>query len=110
MVIDEKYLKPNPVYNTTVTSTDTIATYSMKKDKEKFEYEVDTRKAFFAGTKQAGGFPTDASDFIEVTEWSNCEGVDVSLQHNEMGGRIFQMTYTEWKVLRKLMKKVYGKI
>jgi hypothetical protein len=77
-----------------------------KMNKKKFEYEEDKRRSFFASVKQIGGFPIDESDFVEVTEWSNMEGVDVNLQHNEMGGRIFQMTYQEWQVLKKLMKKL----
>ena len=42
------------------------------------------------------------SDFIEVTEWSNGEGYDVTIS----GNKSFSLYFTEWKVLKKLIKKL----
>lgn len=42
-------------------------------------------------------------DFIEVTEWSNGEGFDITI-HDKMGDRITSMTYGEYKALKKIIK------
>ena len=42
------------------------------------------------------------SDFIEVTEWSNGEGYDITIS----GNKSFSLHFTEWKVLKKLIKKL----
>lgn len=47
------------------------------------------------------------SDFIEVTEWSNGEGYDVTLS-TKSGNHSFSLHFTEWKVLKKLIKKLEG--
>ena len=41
-------------------------------------------------------------DFIEVTEWSNGEGYDIAIS----GNKSFSLHFTEWKVLKKLIKKL----
>jgi hypothetical protein len=46
------------------------------------------------------GAYSKAGDFIEVTEWSNGEGYDVAIND-----RLFSIHYTEWKVLKKIIKK-----
>ena len=48
----------------------------------------------------------DANAFIEVTEWSNKEGFDVSISNKSMGGsRLLSFTYGEFELLRKMIKK-----
>ena len=42
-------------------------------------------------------------DFIEVTEWSNGEGYDVTIS-NSYKQESFSIHYAEWKVLKKLIK------
>ncbi len=42
----------------------------------------------------------EAHDFIEVTEWSNGEGWDIAINEKH-----FQLHFTEWDVLKKLIKK-----
>ena len=39
-------------------------------------------------------------DFIEVTEWSNGEGYDVTISDKQQ----FSIHFTEWDVLKKLIK------
>jgi hypothetical protein len=42
-------------------------------------------------------------DFIEVTEWSNGEGYDVTIATSEKQ-ESFSLHFTEWKALKKLIK------
>lgn len=44
------------------------------------------------------------SHFIEITEWSNGEGYDVCIETN--GSEKFSFTYGQWKLLKKMMKKI----
>ena len=44
-------------------------------------------------------------DYIEVTEWKNCEGFDVDV--NSIKRERFQLTYGEWRALKELVKKLY---
>lgn len=45
------------------------------------------------------------SDFVEVTEWSNGDGVDVSInaEHN-LGSRTISMTWGEFEAMKKAIK------
>lgn len=43
------------------------------------------------------------TDLIEVTEWSNGEGVDVCII--KKSERMFSLSYGEFKALKKLMKE-----
>lgn len=43
---------------------------------------------------------SDKSDFIEVTEWTNGDGFDVTISERPS----FQMTWGEFKLLKKLVK------
>jgi hypothetical protein len=43
-------------------------------------------------------------DFMEVTEWRNGEGVDVHISSNRE--QSFQLTWGEFKTLKKLVKEL----
>ena len=64
------------------------------------------RRAIFSTLK--GYCPTtinreDKGDFIEITEWINGEGFDINIS-DVMGFRILQVTYGEYKLIKKLVK------
>ena len=42
------------------------------------------------------------SDFIEVTKWKNGEGFEVCIESGN--GEFFQLTYGQFKALKKLIK------
>jgi len=44
-------------------------------------------------------------DFIEVTEWREMDGFDVVLSAND-DVQMFAMTYGQFKLLKKLVKKL----
>ncbi len=58
--------------------------------------EVEKRRAAFMKLDDAWH---KEMDFIEVTEWSNKEGWDITI--NE---RLFQLHFTEYQALKKLIK------
>jgi hypothetical protein len=64
--------------------------------------KINNRKAIFTELKEYCHL-AEEHDFIEVTEWTNGEGFDVSMS-NKLGNTIFQITYGEFKVLKKLVK------
>jgi len=43
-------------------------------------------------------------DFIEITEWKNGDGVDLTL--SSFRDRIIQLTWGELKAIKKLTKKI----
>lgn len=47
----------------------------------------------------------DEEDFIEVIEWKNGEGFDVEIVSSKLQTR-FQLTWGEFKALKKLIKKL----
>jgi hypothetical protein len=47
----------------------------------------------------------DSHDFIEVTEWSNGEGYDVTINASTQQ-QTFSITYGQLKALRKLVKEL----
>lgn len=49
-----------------------------------------------------GGY-NKLGDFIEVTEWSNGEGYDVTIATSSKQ-ESFSLHFTEWKALKKLIK------
>ena len=63
----------------------------------KLEITKNDRKALIAPLNDAWH---KEHDFIEVTEWSNGEGWDISITEKQ-----FQLHFTEWDVLKKLIKK-----
>jgi hypothetical protein len=61
------------------------------------------RKAIFSSLKKYDNLAGE-HDFIEITEWKNGEGFDV-----EITGRLsttFQLTWGEFKALKKLINKI----
>lgn len=59
------------------------------------------RKAITTSLKEYCHLAKDG-DFMEVAEWHNGEGFDLTI--NE---RIFQLTWGEFRALKKLAKKLY---
>ena len=48
---------------------------------------------------------SDSHDFIEVTEWSNGEGYDVTINASTQQ-QTFSITYGQLKALRRLVKEL----
>ena len=48
----------------------------------------------------------DSGDFIEVTEWSNGEGFDINVSAKGTGNQVIQLTWGEYKALKKLVKAI----
>ena len=65
----------------------------------KLEITKNDRRALMATLNDAWH---EAHDFIEVTEWSNGEGYDIAIS----GNKSFSLHFTEWRVLKKLIKKL----
>ena len=60
------------------------------------------RKAAFTELKEYCTFAKE-HDFVEVSEWYNGEGFDVSM--NTLGeNTIFQLTFGQFKAIKKLVK------
>ena len=58
---------------------------------------------FSAFTELAGlDFLASEHAFMEVTEWENEEGFDVTVDYH--GSRMFSLTWGEYKALKKLVK------
>jgi hypothetical protein len=67
--------------------------------------ETSNRKAVFMELFGICSFAKETSgDFIEVTEWSNGEGFDISLSSKSCGTQTIQLTWGEYKALKKLVK------
>ena len=67
--------------------------------------ETSNRKAVFMELFGICSFAKENSgDFIEVTEWSNGEGFDISLSSKSCGAQAIQLTWGEYKALKKLVK------
>ena len=47
-------------------------------------------------------YHNDSIDYIEVCEWSNGEGWDISISDKT----IFSLHYTEYEAMKKLIKKL----
>ena len=62
------------------------------------------RKAIFSRLKGHCPFATK-DEYIEVTEWKNMEGFDVSVD-NVPGPVNFRLTYGEFDLLKKMIKKI----
>ena len=62
-----------------------------------------TRNAIFTELKEFD-YLSKEDDFIEITEWYNGEGFDVTI--NSVGNFNFQLTWGQYKALRKLIKKL----
>jgi hypothetical protein len=66
----------------------------------KLDIKENQRRAVNAELNNGYGKP---GDFIEVTEWSNGEGYDVTIATSEKQ-ESFSLHFTEWKALKKLIK------
>jgi hypothetical protein len=63
----------------------------------KINITENTRKSLFASLE--GAYHKEG-DFIEVTEWSNGEGYDVTINEKQ-----FSLHFTEYEALKKIIKK-----
>lgn len=63
-------------------------------------YQLETAFA----TLQQFDLTATESDFIEVTLWHNGEGFDVNI--NSHGEQRFQLTWGQFKAIRKLLKEL----
>lgn len=63
--------------------------------------EVSQRRSVFA---ELGAYCMHSSDhdYMEVTEWSNGEGVDIHIDRKR-GSEKFSLTHGEWELLTVLM-------
>lgn len=67
----------------------------MEKSKRKAIYHKLNNYCLFA----------NENDYIEVTKWSNDEGVDVMLSAVD-GNQRFSLTWGQFDLLKKMMKKI----
>ena len=78
------------------------------KKKEK-QASISTRISAHADLKDfctfSMGNAAKASHYIEVTEWSNYEGVDVCI-HDVNGERTFSMTYGQFDAMKACVKLI----
>jgi hypothetical protein len=63
--------------------------------------EVSKRKSVFSEIGKYCHFSSDG-DYIEVVEWSNSEGVDITIERKRAVER-FALTLGEWELLQVLM-------
>lgn len=63
----------------------------------KISITENTRKSLFASLEDAYH---KECDFIEVTEWSNGEGYDVTINEKQ-----FSLHFTEYEALKKIIKQ-----
>jgi hypothetical protein len=64
--------------------------------------KINNRKAIFTELKEYC-YLAGEHDFIGVTEWTNGEGFDINIS-SKLGSTLFQITYGEFKALKKLIK------
>lgn len=62
------------------------------------KYEVNNRKSVNVSIDD--GYHKE-HEFIEVTEWVNGEGYDITISEREQ----FSLHFTEWDILKKIIKK-----
>lgn len=71
--------------------------------------KVNNRKSIFEDLKKFSIFAKEG-DFIEVTEWTNGEGVDISLGSSQ-GTRNISLTWDELDAINYLVLGLkYGKV
>ena len=64
--------------------------------------EIKQRKSVMSELK-AFCYPSRDEDYIEVTEWSNGEGIDVNISDSS-GDKTIALTFGEFKALKKAIK------
>jgi len=74
----------------------------MENDKHKIEFSK--RLAAFTALKPFCSMAKE-DDFMEVTQWTNIEGFDVTIS-DRLGNRIFSLTDGEFSALKKLVKSL----
>jgi len=67
---------------------------------KKFEYKVDQRKSIFADLNEFCVLSKE-HDFIEITEWTNGDGYDITI--NE---RLFMFSHGQLDAIRILVKQL----
>jgi hypothetical protein len=67
--------------------------------KNKIKFETSNRKSVFC-TDLGQYFPHKESDFIEVTEWTNGEGWDITISDTKH----FSLHFTEFDVIKQLIE------
>lgn len=78
---------------------------SDNKTEEQNEILSYERKTFFAKLQDFCHI-AEKDSFIELTEWKNGEGFDVNI-HN-YGEKFIQLSWGEFKLIKKLAKKLYN--
>lgn len=48
---------------------------------------------------------SEPTDYIEITEWSNSEGIDINIS-SKLGNRYLELSWGEYKLLKKLIKQL----
>jgi hypothetical protein len=76
----------------------------------KKEIEVTNRKSTFVELKDycVGSMGKDKEKeghFLEVTEWSNCEGYDIHI-HDSEGERQIHLSYGQFDAIKKCVKVI----
>lgn len=71
--------------------------------KQESKFETKLRNSIHSELKNYCTFAKPDS-FIEVTEWTNEEGIDVYI--SDFGEERISMTWGQWKLLKKLVKEL----
>lgn len=69
----------------------------------KSKFERTERRGIFSEVKEYCHLSKEC-DYIEVTEWSNAEGIDIDLSCNH-GGKL-SLTWGQFRLLKKLVKQL----
>jgi len=75
----------------------------IKMSKQENKFETKLRKSVHSELKPYCTFAKDHS-FIEVTDWTNEEGIDVYI--SDFGEERISMTWGQYKLLKKLVKEL----
>jgi len=67
------------------------------------KFEIDSRASILTSLKDYCVL-CDDNDYINVCEWGNGEGVDVSIYTSRNGEQMFSLTYGQLKALKKIAK------
>ena len=67
--------------------------------------KIQQRKAISTYNLKEYCYFAKKDDFIEVTEWSNGEGIDIAVEAR--GTRFVSLTLGEFDAIKKLVKKLY---
>jgi hypothetical protein len=73
--------------------------------KKKLNIEKNTRNTFIARPSEIS-YISHTDDYIEITEWTNGEGIDIQMGTKGGGIQNIQIHYEEWRVIKKIMKTI----